>query len=62
MSVIKNKVQLIDLIVSSLTDSPILSKNCLVVTGSKETPYKIQDGVATLFLPLTSRTRKQISS
>ena len=49
MSVIKNKVQLIDLIVSSLTDSPILSKSCLVVTGSKETQYKIRDGVVTPF-------------
>ena len=43
-SVTRNKVQLIDLIVASLTDDPILSKSCLILTGSQETPYKIQDG------------------
>ena len=37
-------MQLIDLIVASLTDDPILSKSCLILTGSQETPYKIQDG------------------
>ena len=44
----------IDLIVSSLKDNPILSKNCLVETGCKETPYKIQDGVVTPFPPLNN--------
>ena len=39
--VTRNKVQLIDLIVASLTDDPILSKSCLILTGSQETPYKI---------------------
>ena len=45
-SVTRNKVQLIHLIVASLTDDPILSKSCLmfILTGSQETPYKIQDG------------------
>ena len=43
-SVTRNKVQLIDLIVASLTDDPILSKSCLILTRSQETPYKIQDG------------------
>ena len=43
-SVTRNKVQLIDLIVASLTEDPILSKSCLILTGSQETPYKIQDG------------------
>ena len=27
-----------------MTDDPILSKSCLILTGSQETPYKIQDG------------------
>ena len=44
ISVTRNKVQLIDLIVASLTDDPILSKSCLILTVSQETPYKIQDG------------------
>ncbi len=43
-SVTRNKVQLIDLIVARLTEDPILSKSCLILTGSQETPYKIQDG------------------
>ena len=42
-SVTRNKVQLINLIVASLTDDPILSNSCLILTGSQETPYKIQD-------------------
>ena len=37
-------MQLIDLIVASLTDDPILRKSCLILTGSQETLYKIQDG------------------
>ena len=49
MSVIKNKVQLINLIVSSLQEDPIISKNCLILTGSAEVPYKIQDGIVTQY-------------
>ena len=54
MAVIKNKVQLIDLIVNSLKEKPILSKSLLMLTGSEKTPYKIQDGLVSLFPSLNT--------
>ena len=52
LSVTKNKIQLINLIVTSLTENPILSRNILILTGLEETPYMIQGGEVIPFVPL----------
>ena len=61
MAVIKNKVQLIDLIVNSLKEKPILSKSLLMLTGSEKTPYKIQDGLVSLFPSLNTTHEEAFS-
>ena len=43
----QNKMQLTDLIVKSLRENPIVSKQKLVVTGLDDTPLHIQEGVVT---------------
>ena len=61
LTVTQNKMQLTDLILQSLQEDPIVSRQKLVVTGLNDTPIQIHNGVVTeLILLQTSHEEADV--